>query len=759
MKHIYTAICRTLVFMFCLIWAAGVQAQYVQTGSALLDKTAQGSDLQATNVAVSANGQMAIAGYQHRQHNSGGFDIYQRTGNQWSTIFSFTGYPGYEMGCFTAISADGSTVSVGIHPTLTGYPVDSFWIFKRNGNNWELQQQIPGSYAPSMSYNGNVIATGNNIWECINNVWRLTYSAPIYFTFQVSGDGNTILNGGTEVYVRNGNTWVQQAVLNVVVTGDTTLHPTVYGNPMLAGNGNVTGVFSSYGLYDYLATYRRTGNTWIQDTNLIVLPNGSSPGFFSYDGNTYTYLEQFSFINFGPVTYKFNGLNWFRDSTTTGWNVQNYNSGQGGKNSGSAFSTPGMAIDSSCTIVLLYNPISDTLLGGLKEFNFSNNQWSSSTPALINNAAPGNGLQGSSTVISADGSTLVFSGRKNNYGTVWVYSRNGFNWNQQTVLQCPDGNSSDWLFGLDGNQYDYSLVTYPYTLALSANGNVLAVASPNAYVYDSVTQYYTNWGKVYLYNRSGSTWSYDTTLLVSATPVYYNHFNFFASSVALSNDGATLLVGTSNDGAYAYAKSGGNWLQQGHLLVSAGNGSSKVALTPGGDTALVTEEQYNNEQGAVHIYIRNGSSWTLNRCCLYPSQVTGTHAFPAAMAISANGQYIAGSIAGTDGEIYVYSYATNQWNGPLPAYTSFPQGLSIWLSQGGDTLMQISDVGQNPLYLANIWVRSDTTWTDVYDLPEPYENDNDLVPVGNFTTNGTTISVTPDKKYIVYGVPNLYCPG
>jgi hypothetical protein len=95
------------------------------------------------------------------------------------------------------------------------------------------------------------------------------------------------------------------------------------------------------------------------------------------------------------------------------------------------------------------------------------------------------------------------------------------------------------------------------------------------------------------------------------------------SSVALSADGTTAIVGgptdSSNAGAaWVFTQSGGVWTQQGSKLVGIGaaspaNQGSSVALSADGNTAIVggSGDNFNSLQaGAVWVFTRSGGVWT-----------------------------------------------------------------------------------------------------------------------------------------------------
>lgn len=90
-------------------------------------------------------------------------------------------------------------------------------------------------------------------------------------------------------------------------------------------------------------------------------------------------------------------------------------------------------------------------------------------------------------------------------------------------------------------------------------------------------------------------------------------------SVALSGDGTTALIGAKNC-VLAFIRQGSVWVQQGDSLVgtdAVGNADQgySVALSEDGNTALVggpddSRQPNTNTNGAVWVFVRNGSSWS-----------------------------------------------------------------------------------------------------------------------------------------------------
>ncbi|HKC23184.1 MAG TPA: hypothetical protein VKF32_00505, partial [Thermoanaerobaculia bacterium] len=142
------------------------------------------------------------------------------------------------------------------------------------------------------------------------------------------------------------------------------------------------------------------------------------------------------------------------------------------------------------------------------------------------------------------------------------------------------------------------------SVALSGDGNTLLVGAPadNGFL-----------GAVWVFTRSGSTWSQQGGKLV-ATGATVNPQ--LGGSVALSSDGSTALVGGAGDGGtWVFTRSGITWSQQGGKLVGTGaTGSASqgvgVALTPDGNTALIGGSGDDSSKGAFWVFTRSNGAWT-----------------------------------------------------------------------------------------------------------------------------------------------------
>jgi Divergent InlB B-repeat domain len=192
-----------------------------------------------------------------------------------------------------------------------------------------------------------------------------------------------------------------------------------------------------------------------------------------------------------------------------------------------------------------------------------------------------------------DSNTAIVGGRFDNsgIGAVWVYTRSNGVWTQQ-------GNKLVGA-GAVGN------AEQGWSVALSADGNTAIVGGP----FDNAGT-----GAVWVYTRSNGVWTQQGNKLVAGGKPEQGF------SVALSADGNTAIVGGPYDGsletgaAWVYTRSGGVWTQQGNKLLGTGAVGSayqgwSVAVSGGGNTAIVGGPGDNAVTGAAWVYMRSNGVW------------------------------------------------------------------------------------------------------------------------------------------------------
>jgi len=304
--------------------------------------------------------------------------------------------------------------------------------------------------------------------------------------------------------------------------------------------------------------------------------------------------------------------------------------------------------------------------GAVYVFINRNNTWSQQ--AYIKASNPGQSDKfGYVVSLSQDGNTLAVSavwepsaakginGDQNDNsipqaGAVYVFTRTGTIWSQQAYIKASNTGEAGVgdQFG-DGDEFGFSI-------GLSADGNTLAVGAigedsgARGINGDQNDNSQLGSGAVYVFTRSGTTWSQQAYVKASNTDAA----DLFGYSVGLSADGNTLAAsaydedgssreingvqdkGRRGSGAiYVFTRSGTTWSQQAYLKASnAENGDSlgyAIAISQDGNTiaggaadedcmmpgvfapspvVCDKDQPMDNSSGAVYIFVRNGTTWT-----------------------------------------------------------------------------------------------------------------------------------------------------
>ncbi|MBV9958065.1 MAG: VCBS repeat-containing protein, partial [Acidobacteria bacterium] len=283
--------------------------------------------------------------------------------------------------------------------------------------------------------------------------------------------------------------------------------------------------------------------------------------------------------------------------------------------------------------------------GAVAVFQRTGNVWSSQTELLPNEAAFANATFG--TGVALDGDLAVVGAPRylpGNTGAVYVYKRNGTSWSRQARIINNNSNfgssvaiSGDTIIigdpGVDsaaGAAYIYRLNGSTWELQTTLVGvdrgpsdrfgNSVAIEGNTAVigVFGDNTDAGFDTGSVYVYARSGTTWTQQAFLTANdAQP-----FDFFGTSVAIS--GNTIAIGAYGcDGpstfetgaAYVFQRSGTTWSRVAKLVATDGKSDDKLgwSIAINGNNIVAGAYYYDlpNRQntGAAYLFQRSGSFW------------------------------------------------------------------------------------------------------------------------------------------------------
>lgn len=389
--------------------------------------------------------------------------------------------------------------------------------------------------------------------------------------------------------------------------------------------------------------------------------------------------------------------------------------------------------------------------GAVYVFARSGNTWVQQVYLKASNAEAEDRF-GRNLALSADGNTLVVGAyyesssatgidgdQSNNSaeysGAVYVFTRSGVSWSQQAYVKASNAELDD-QFGA--------------SLDLSDDGNTLAVgatteASNATGINGNQSDNSAASGAVYVFIRNTGVWSQQAYIKASNTDYAYENFG---SSVVLSSDGDTLVVGANgessnatgingdqsnndapNAGAvYVYARSVSTWSQQAYIKASNTDAGDifgrSLALSSDGNTLAVgatnddsTATGINGNQGnssirrdsgAVYVFIRNATIWA-QQAYIKASNTGAGDYFGQSLALSADGDTLVvaaiyeasdatginedqtNDAASNSGAVYTFNRSVNVWS--QSAYIKAPNtglsdifGFSLDLSSDGSAL-------------------------------------------------------------------------
>jgi uncharacterized repeat protein (TIGR01451 family) len=288
------------------------------------------------------------------------------------------------------------------------------------------------------------------------------------------------------------------------------------------------------------------------------------------------------------------------------------------------------------------------LVGGAYVYQRSGTTWYQ-MPKL---AAPAGATQfGQSVAISGDTVVVGAPFGTPASGAAYVFVRSGTVWTPQQTLVPSDG-----------------VVDAAFGWSVSKSGETVAVGAPgdDAPAADA--------GSVYVFVRSGSTWTEQQKLLSDGAPG-----NLLGRSVSVSGD--TVVGGApDHDGpagqdagaAYVFVRSAGTWTEQQKLFASDGAAGdsfgSSSSLT--GNRLVVGARRDDTpggpDAGSAYLFVRTGTTWTEPQKLLAPDG-TANDQFGASASVSGNlvaaGAHVDDTSDGLDaGSVHAFRDSTQPAN-------------------------------------------------------------------------------------------------
>jgi hypothetical protein len=238
--------------------------------------------------------------------------------------------------------------------------------------------------------------------------------------------------------------------------------------------------------------------------------------------------------------------------------------------------------------------------GAVYVFTRSGETWTEQTRLVAADGKVGDHF-GRSVSLSGDvalvGVDFLPQGGQPVQGAAYVFTRNGNTWSEQAKLAASDGGP--------GDQFGYAVAVSGLTAIVGARG---------ATIDGNILQ-----GAAYVFTYSGTGWSEQAKLTASDGAVgdsLGQTVAFDGNTVIAGAPLATLDATFGRGAAYVFTGSGSQWSEQAKLTASdyENNVQFGVAVALDRDTALVGvplgDVNGNEDQGAAYVFARTGSAWS-----------------------------------------------------------------------------------------------------------------------------------------------------
>ena len=446
----------------------------------------------------------------------------------------------------SAISQDGSTLAIGAPHETSGakgingnqsdhsvYSSGAVYVFTRRGGTVSQQAYVKASSPGDGANFGSSVALSRD---------GNTMAVAAYYEASAATGINGNQNdrsipeaGAVYIFSRTGSTWSQQAYIKASNTGNAAV-----------GDG-----FAEGDQFGYSIALSSDGNTLAvgaigEDSNATGINGDQADNSANQSGAAYVFTRS--------------GSTWSQQayvkSSMTRPNVLfGYSIGLGADGNTLAVAEYDADRGKGALYVLTRSP-------GMTSVTPATPTWSHQARLQADNAENGDSL-GYSLAISEDGNTIASGAADEDClipgvnpagcdkdqptdtsaGAAYVFVRNGTAWAQQAFLKSSHPHKSDW-FGV--------------RIAISGDGNTVAVSAPQE---DGASRGIdgnqanltaSEAGAVYFYTRIGTAWTQQAYVKSSNADAS----DEFGSSIALSRDGRTMLVGARGEDSSAKGVNG-----------------------------------------------------------------------------------------------------------------------------------------------------------------------------------------------------------
>lgn len=650
-------------------------------------------------ITVAVDGQFAVVGASLDDvgglRDSGSAYVFERGPTGWTLATKLVADDATSDAYFGVVAIDGDTILVGASGARIGGSLGqgAVYVFARSGSAWTQRAKLTATdgrygdgFGGTVALSGNTALVGAISAEVGQNpdqgaayvfvrsgeTWlqqaRLTASDAgerDRFGGAVALEGDTALvgadydaiegngaQGSVYVFARSGTVWTEQAKLTA---SDGTPGSGFGRSVALQGSTALVGAWYAWEIggprEGSAYVFARSGSAWTQQQKLVPGEPDTVPGFGAAvaldDGRALVGARWGNAGRGAAFVFASNNGSWTRQAVLT------RATGVVGESFGLAVALDG----DSALIGMPYARVGGNFpQGAVAVFGRQGTSWIGSQELDSGNGRAG-AFFGWSVAVD-EGIALVGApdddlGGADRRGAAYVFIRAGSRWHLQARLEAVDGGAGD-RFGED--------------VALSAGTAV--VGAPSHAIGSNTRQ-----GAAYVFVREGGLWIQRAKLTASdgASGDGFGGAVTIDGDTVLSSAGrAQVGMNATQGAAYVFTRSGSVWTQQAKLVADDGEADdqfgSDVALS--GSTALVgtlfDDVGANLLQGSAYVFVREGTQWT-QQAQLVALDGAARDYFGGSVALEGDTAVVGASSAqvGMDpdqGAVYIFTRSDAGWS-------------------------------------------------------------------------------------------------
>ncbi|MEM7182010.1 MAG: FG-GAP repeat protein [Spirochaetota bacterium] len=416
---------------------------------------------------------------------------------------------------------NGATASADNSASTSG----AVYIFKQNGSTWAQEAYLKAANAEandefgySVSISSDTIAVGARTES--SNQTTITNGSG------ASVDNSKFRSGAVYVFKRSGSTWQQEAYLktpnadtsdgfgwSVAISSDTIAVGVrdEASNQTTITNGTSASTNNSAAASGAVYVFKRSGSSWAQEAYLKA-PNAEAGDTFgdsvAISGDTIVVGATSEDSNQTTVT---NGASASADNSLASF----------GTSVGAAY-------------VFKRSGTTWAQEAYLKAANAgANDNFGISVSIFSDTIAIGASLEDSSQTTITNGTSASTDNSTANSGAVYVFKRSGTTWSQEAYLKAANAGTND--------NFGASVSISSDTIAVGAaseDSNQTTITNGNSASTDNSA---SNSGAVYVFKRTGTTWTQEAYLKAPNAELLDN----FGAAIAVSSD--TIVVSARNE--------------------------------------------------------------------------------------------------------------------------------------------------------------------------------------------------------------------